>query len=89
MRVDGTSYVKILGDHELKYHKVNIKFPNTDQCLVILIFILLILKKTENTYDTTSDGLWDVVDNDKALKYSHHFGAEGAAPPNTICVKKP
>ena len=83
-RVDGVlAMSRALGDHELKYYThpqsqeygpvssrpeiQSISLENDQKYLAVL----------------ASDGLWDVVDNEKALKYVHHFGVAQAAKPLT------
>ena len=83
-RVDGVlAMSRALGDHELKYYTHpqsqeygpvssrpeihSISLENDQKYLAVL----------------ASDGLWDVVDNEKALKYVHHFGVAQAAKPLT------
>ena len=84
-RVDGVlAMSRAIGDHELKYHTTQQQLPQYGPVSSHPdIYSVNLEKDGKYIAILASDGLWDVVDNDKALKYSHHFGPESAATPLT------
>ena len=81
-RVDGVlAMSRAFGDHELKYNNSETSFgPVSSQPDISVVKL-----EPDSKYVAVlaSDGLWDVVDNDKALKYVQHFGFDQAATPLT------